>query len=40
MTLEKWSATWPTVLPAITPGFALASATVAGSSGQSGISAM
>src|SRR6516165_4714242 len=35
----KWSATWPTDLPASTSGWALASATVSGSSGHPGVSA-
>jgi hypothetical protein len=37
MTSSKWSATWPTVLPAKTSGWALASSTVSGSSGHPGI---
>ena len=39
MISAKWSATWPTVLPANTSGWALASSTVSGSSGQPGVSA-
>src|SRR5271166_6468694 len=35
----KWSATWPTDLLASTSGWALASATVSGSSGHPGVSA-
>ena len=38
MTSSKWSATWPTVLWAKTSGWALASSTVSGSSGQPGVS--
>ena len=38
MTVSKWSATWPTLLPAKTSGSALASSTVSGSSGQPGVS--
>ena len=37
---EKWSATCPTVFFAITSGCALASATVSGSSGHPGVSAV
>ena len=40
MTSEKWSATWPTDLPANTSGCSLASSTVSGSSGQPGVSAV
>ncbi len=36
ITSAKWSATWPTVLPANTSGCALASSTVSGSSGHPG----
>ena len=36
MTSSKWSATWPTVLCAKTSGWAFASSTVSGSSGQPG----
>jgi hypothetical protein len=37
ITAPKWSATSPTDLPAKTSGLALASSTVAGSSGQPGV---
>jgi hypothetical protein len=37
---SKWSATWPTVLCAMTSGCALAASTVSGSSGQPGVSAV
>jgi hypothetical protein len=40
MISSKWSATSPTVLPANTSGWALASSTVSGSSGQPGVSAV
>ena len=40
ITSAKWSATCPTVLPAKTSGWALASSTVSGSSGQPGVSAV
>ena len=40
MTSPKWSATWPTVLPAKTSGCSLASSTVSGSSGQPGETAV
>ena len=40
MTPSKWSATCPTDLCAKTSGFAFASATVSGSSGQPGVSAV
>ena len=40
MIASKWSATWPTVLCAMTSGFAFASSTVSGSSGQPGVSAV
>ena len=39
ITSAKWSATCPTVLCANTSGWALASSTVSGSSGQPGVSA-
>jgi hypothetical protein len=40
MTSPKWSATCPTVLWAKTSGWALASSTVSGWSGQPGVSAL
>ena len=40
MTVSKWSAISPMLLPANTSGFALASSTVSGSSGQPGVSAV
>ena len=40
ITASKWSATCPTVLCAKTSGWALASATVSGSSGHPGVSAV
>src|SRR5262245_39939667 len=40
MITSKWSAIWPTVFPDITSGFAFASRTVGGSSGQPGVSAV
>src|SRR5882672_5986647 len=40
MISSKWSAIWPTVFRAITSGFAFASWTVEGSSGQPGVSAV
>ena len=40
ITAATWSATWPTVLFANTSGFAFASCTVSGSSGQPGARAL
>jgi len=39
MISSKWLATWPIDLPAKTSGWALASLTVSGSSGQPGVKA-
>jgi hypothetical protein len=39
MMVSKWSATWPIDLPANTSGWAAASSTVSGSSGQPGVNA-